>query len=129
ARAPGSSGKGRAPVGGALRDSGPAPRREGAVTTMALAHTTITALVAALLVGGGLSTAVVAIILNVRRRQRTLAAILEDTMGTSPVPVEVVSESPRGTELSALTVRIAGIFGRVDTRGLLEQRLERASIP
>jgi tight adherence protein B len=96
---------------------------------LALAHTMITALVAALLVGGGLSTAVVAVILGVRRRQRSLAAILEDTMGNAPVPVEVVSESPRGTELSALTVRIAGIFGRVDTRGLLEQRLERASIP
>jgi tight adherence protein B len=45
------------------------------------------------------------------------------------VPVEVVSESPERGELSALTVRLAGIFGRIDTTGALEQRLDRASIP
>ena len=50
-------------------------------------------------------------------------------MGTAQVPVEVVSESPEHGELSALTVRIAGIFGRIDTSGALEQRLERAAIP
>jgi tight adherence protein B len=99
------------------------------MTILALDHTTITALAAALLVGGGLSTVVISLIVGVRRRQRTLAAILDDTMGAAPVPVEVVSEAPRGTELSALTVRIAGIFGRVDTRGILEQRLERGAIP
>lgn len=87
------------------------------------------ALVAAVLVGAGLAIAVLAVIMRVRTRQRTLAQILDDTMGTAPVPVEVVSESPERGELSALTVRLAGIFGRIDTTGALEQRLDRASIP
>jgi tight adherence protein B len=87
------------------------------------------ALLAAVLVGAGLAIAVVAIIMRVRTRQRTLAQILDDTMGTASVPVEVVSESPEHGELSALTVRLAGIFGRIDTSGVLEQRLDRASIP
>jgi hypothetical protein len=87
------------------------------------------AFVAAVLVGGGLALAVVAAIMRVRTKQRTLAQILDDTMGTAEVPVEVVSESPEHGELSALTVRIAGIFGRIDTTGALEQRLERAAIP
>ena len=79
--------------------------------------------------GGGLALAVVAIIMRVRRKQRTIAQILDDTMGTARVPVEAVSESPERGELSAVTVRIAGMFGRVDTHGALEQRLERAAIP
>ena len=87
------------------------------------------AFVAAILVGAGLALAVVAAIMRVRTKQRTLAQILDDTMGTAQVPVEVVSESPEHGELSALTVRIAGIFGRIDTSGALEQRLERAAIP
>jgi tight adherence protein B len=87
------------------------------------------ALLAAVLVGSGLAIAVVAIIIRVRTRQRTLAQILDDTMGTAKVPVEVVSESPEHGELSALTVRLAGIFGRIDTSGALEQRLDRAAIP
>ena len=87
------------------------------------------ALVAAVLVGGGLALAVVALIMRVRTKQRTLAQILDDTMGTAEVPVEVVTESPEHGELSALTVRISGIFGRIDTHGALEQRLERAAIP
>lgn len=87
------------------------------------------ALLASVLVGAGLAIAVVAIILRVRSRQRSLAQILDDTMGTAQVPVEVVSESPERGELSALTVRIAGVFGRIDTSGALEQRLDRASIP
>ena len=88
-----------------------------------------TALVAAVLVGGGLALTVVAMITRVRSKQRTLAQILDDTMGTAEIPVEVVTESPERGELSALTVRIAGIFGRVDTHGALERRLERAAIP
>jgi Flp pilus assembly protein TadB len=88
-----------------------------------------TALAAAVLVGGGLALAVVAVIMRVRTKQRTLAQILDDTMGTAEIPVEVVTESPERGELSALTVRIAGIFGRVDTHGALERRLERAAIP
>jgi tight adherence protein B len=86
-------------------------------------------LVAAVLVGAGLAVVVVAIIMRVRTRQRTLAQILDDTMGAAQVPVEVVSESPERGELSALTVRIAGIFGRIDSTGALEQRLDRAAIP
>ena len=42
----------------------------------------------------GSSLAVVAAIMRVRTKQRTLAQILDDTMGTAKVPVEVVSESP-----------------------------------
>ena len=87
------------------------------------------ALVAAVLVGAGLSLAVVAAIIRVRTKQRTLAEILDDTMGTAKVPIEVVSESPESGELSALTVRISGLFGRIDTSGVLERRLERADIP
>lgn len=87
------------------------------------------AFAAAVLIGGGLALAGVAFIMRVRTKQRTLAEILDDTMGQAPVPVEVVSESPEHGELSALTVRIAGIFGRIDTSGALEQRLDRASIP
>jgi tight adherence protein B len=87
------------------------------------------AFVAAVLVGGGLALAVVALIMRVRTKQRTLAQILDDTMGKHDVPVEVVTESPEHGELSALTVRISGIFGRIDTHGALEQRLERAAIP
>lgn len=88
-----------------------------------------TALMAAVLIGAGLALAVVALIMRVRTKQRTLAQILDDTMGTAEVPVEVISESPEHGELSAVTVRIAGIFGRVDTHGALERRLERAAIP
>jgi tight adherence protein B len=98
------------------------------VTTAVLSAQT-GAIAAAMLIGGGLALAAVAIIMRVRTRQRTLAEILDDTMGGAPVPVEVVSESPERGELTALTVRIAGIFGRIDTTGALEQRLDRASIP
>jgi tight adherence protein B len=87
------------------------------------------AVVAAVLLGGGLALVVMGLITRVRSKQRTLAQILDDTMGTAEVPVEVVSESPEHGELSALTVRISGIFGRVDTHGALERRLERAAIP
>jgi tight adherence protein B len=87
------------------------------------------ALVAAVLLGGGLALVVMGLITRVRTKQRTLAQILDDTMGTAKVPVEVISESPEHGELSALTVRISGIFGRVDTHGALERRLERAAIP
>src|SRR6202041_2471932 len=91
--------------------------------------TNATAVLAAILVGAGLSLAVVGLIMRVRTKQRTLAQILDDTIGTHEVPVEVISESPEHGELSALTVRIAGIFGRVDTHGALERRLERAAMP
>lgn len=87
------------------------------------------ALAAAVLVGAGLSLAVVAALMRVRTKQRTVAQILDDTMGTADLPVEVVSESPERGDLTALTVRIAGVFGRIDTRGALEQRLDRAAIP
>jgi tight adherence protein B len=87
------------------------------------------AVLAAVLVGGGLAVIVVGAIVRVRTKQRTIAQILDDTMGTPTVPVEAVSETPDRGELSALTVRLAGVFGRVDTHGALEQRLERAAIP
>ena len=90
---------------------------------------TTEAFVAAVLIGAGIAVAVVGAIMRVRTKQRTLAQILDDTMGTAHVPVEVVSESPEHGELSTLTVRIAGIFGRIDTSGALERRLERADIP
>jgi tight adherence protein B len=87
------------------------------------------ALVAAVLVGAGIALVVVGMIARLRTKQRTLAQILDDTMGQAEVPVEVVSETPEHGELSAITVRIAGIFGRIDTHGALERRLERAAIP
>jgi tight adherence protein B len=97
----------------------------------ALLGSQIGALLAAVMVGAGLAIAVIAYILRVRTRQRTLAQILDDTMGMGQdqVPVEAISESPERGELSALTVRMAGLFGRIDTSGALEQRLDRASIP
>ena len=87
------------------------------------------ALAAAILVGGGLALAAVAFISRVRAKQRSLVEILDDTMGTAPVPIEAISESPERGELKALTVRIAGVFGRIDTTGALESRLDRADIP
>ncbi len=98
------------------------------LASMQLSSTT-EAFVAAVLIGAGLSVAVVGAVMRVRTKQRTLAQILDDTMGTARVPVEVVSESPEQGELSGVTVRIAGIFGRIDTSGALERRLERADIP
>jgi Flp pilus assembly protein TadB len=99
------------------------------VLASAQLSSTTQALVAAVLIGAGLSVVVVGAVLRVRAKQRTLAEILDDTMGAAHVPVEAVSESPEAGELSALTVRIAGIFGRIDTTGSLERRLERADIP
>jgi tight adherence protein B len=97
--------------------------------TVALAGNLSHALLAALLVGGGLSTAVVGILLKYRTKQKTLVAILDDTMGQASVPVEVASESPARSETSALTVRLGNALGRFDTRGVLERRLDRAAIP
>jgi tight adherence protein B len=98
---------------------------------LATASVQLHALLAAVLIGGGLSLAVTATLMRGRTRQRTLAQILDDTMGVGPppVPVEVVSESPEQNEMSALTVRIAGLFGKMDSKGQLETRLERADIP
>ncbi|HVA10335.1 MAG TPA: type II secretion system F family protein [Acidimicrobiales bacterium] len=87
------------------------------------------ALLAALLIGGGLSLAVMAAITRVRSKQRTLASILDDTMGQARIPVEVITETPLRNETSALTVRLGEAFSRFDTRGALERRLERAAIP
>jgi tight adherence protein B len=58
-----------------------------------------------------------------------LAAILDETMGRVEVPVEVASEAPARNETSALTARMGDVFGRFDSRGALEQKLERANIP
>ncbi len=61
---------------------------------------------AALLVGGGFSLAVIAVLTRVRNKQRSLAAILDDTMGEAPIPVEVVSEAPRARDIG--TYRSSG---------------------
>jgi tight adherence protein B len=99
------------------------------MTMLALAGNELHALLAAVLVGGGLSLGVVAILLRVRNRQRTLAQILDDTMGLAPIPVEVASEAPPRVETSAVSARLSDAFGRFDSRGSLEQRLEQADIP
>jgi tight adherence protein B len=95
----------------------------------ALASSQIHAITAAILIGGGLSLAVVAVLQGKRNRQRSLAALLDETLGQAPVPVEVASEAPPRNETSALTMRLGDAFGRFDSRGILEQRLERADIP
>ena len=89
---------------------------------MILASIQAQALVAAVLVGGGLALGAIALITRVRAKQRSLVEILDDTMGTAPVPIEAISESPERGDLTALTVRIAGVFGRIDTTGAREQR-------
>jgi tight adherence protein B len=99
------------------------------MTALALAGYQVGAIVAAVLVGSGLSVAVVAMLQRKRNQQRTLAAILDDTMGMASVPVEVASEAPSRNEMSALTIRLGDAFGRFDSRGALEQQLERADIP
>jgi tight adherence protein B len=99
------------------------------VTFLAVASSQLSALVAALLVGGGLSLTVVGMLQRKRNEQRTLAAILDETMGIEPIPVEVSTEAPPRNETSALTARLGDAFGRFDSRGRLEQKLERADIP
>jgi tight adherence protein B len=97
--------------------------------TIAALSTQTGAVAAAVFIGGGLALAAVALLMRVRTKQRTLAQILDDTMGQGPVPVEAVSETPERGDLKALTVRISGVFGRIDTSGALEKRLDRAAIP
>jgi len=88
------------------------------------------ALLAAVLVGGGLAVTGVAILQRSRNRQRSLADLLEDTMGEVSIPVEVASESPPHHEsTSSIANRLGDAFGRFDSRGTLEKRLERADIP
>jgi tight adherence protein B len=94
-----------------------------------LATNVIPAALAAVLVGGGLSLTVVAMLTRVRRKQRTMASILDDTMGDANLPVEVISEAPPHAQTTALSVRLSQSFGRLDTRGVLEKRLERGAIP
>jgi tight adherence protein B len=96
---------------------------------MALASYQVHALLAAVLIGGGLATAVTGALIRVRHKQRLLADMLEYTMGQVPVPVEVASEAPPRNENSALTERLGQAFGHLDTRGELEKRLEKAAIP
>ena len=89
-----------------------------------------TALVAAVLVGAGLALAVVAMIMRVRTKQRTLAQILDDTMGAvgrcrlvGGDGVPRTWRSPRSQSVSP------GSSDEFDTHGALERRLERAAIP
>jgi Flp pilus assembly protein TadB len=97
--------------------------------TLGIASHQIDALVAAGLVGSGLALAGIGLLLRNRTKQRTLAAILDDTMGQVAVPVEVVTEAPPRNETSALMVRLGSAVGRIDTRGHLEDELERSGIP
>ncbi|HUC06438.1 MAG TPA: type II secretion system F family protein [Acidimicrobiales bacterium] len=99
------------------------------IGSLAVASYVMRALLAAALIGGGLSMTVVGALVRARSKQRTLASILDDTMGQAPIPVEVVSESPGHTEVSAITVRLGRALGKLDNRGKLERRLERAAIP
>jgi tight adherence protein B len=99
------------------------------VDIFAMASYQVHALLAAVLIGGGISIAVIGWLSRVRSKQRSLAAILDDTMGQAPIPVEVITEAPPHNETSALMVRIGQAFGRMDTRGHLEQRLEKAGMP
>jgi tight adherence protein B len=99
------------------------------MTAVALVSSQIHALLAAVLVGGGLALIVVTILQGKRKQQRSLAALLDESMGQVDIPVEVSSEAPPRNETSALTMRLGDAFGRFDRRGVLEQRLERADIP
>jgi tight adherence protein B len=99
------------------------------VGLLALAGYQVQAFAAAALLGAGMTIVVLAVLLRVRGRQRTLADILDATMGQASIPVEAASEAPPRNETSALTVRLGEALGRLDTRGVLEQRLERADIP
>jgi len=99
------------------------------MTLLVVTQVQMHAILAAVLIGGGLSLAVVAFLMSKRNRQRSLAQILDDTMGMAPVPVEVASEAPPRNDSAALTARFSDAFGRLDTRGKLEQCLERADIP
>jgi tight adherence protein B len=99
------------------------------VETLAIATYQLRALLAAVLVGSGLSISVIALLVRNRTKQRTLAAILDDTIGQVNVPVEVISESPPHNETSALMVRLGKAVGRVDSRGHLEEQLERGAMP
>ena len=83
---------------------------------LALASYQLHAVLAALLIGAGLSLTVVAILRRKRNEQRTLAAILDETLGMAPIPVEVVSEAPPPNESSALTARLGDAFGRLNSR-------------
>ena len=75
----------RATVRGALRDAGAPPGREMRAAMLAATQlsSTTEAFVAAVLIGAGLSIAVVGAIMRVRTKQRTLAQILDDTMGAA----------------------------------------------
>lgn len=85
------------------------------------------ALLAALLVGGGLAAIVVGVLLRGDERTRELAAILELPYGERDVPIEAV------TEKSSLVEGTVGLAGRMvssfDQRGRLSAALERAQIP
>lgn len=85
------------------------------------------ALLAALLVGGGLATIVVGFLLRGHERTEELAAILDLPYGERDVPIEAI------TEKSTLVEGTVGLAGRMvssfDQRGTLSAALERAQIP
>lgn len=82
--------------------------------------------VAAALVGAGAAAMVVGLLLNGRRRTRSLAEILDLSWGEHDVPVEAVTETPA---VSALSVRIGELAGQLDRRGSLRTALDRAGLP
>lgn len=92
-------------------------------------HIGVSGVLAALLVGAGLAALVVGVLLRSQRRSEQLAQVLDLVGGEYDVPVEAVTESPAAGSLSQVTVRLGEIFGRLDTRGSLEQMLSRAGIP
>jgi tight adherence protein B len=84
---------------------------------------------AAILVGGGLASATVGVLLRARGRSETLAELLELVGGEQDIPVTAVTESPASPPVSRVTARLGDLLGRLDTRGSLEKRLARADIP
>lgn len=84
---------------------------------------------AAVLVGTGLAALVVGVLLRSQRRSEKLAQVLNLVGGEFDVPVEAVTESTAAGSVSHVTARLGEIFGRLDTRGSLEQMLSRAGIP
>jgi tight adherence protein B len=83
-------------------------------------------MLAALMVGGGLSLVVVGMLLRVRRRDAALAEILDLPFGERDVDVAAVAERGVVQGTVGLASRVVEQF---DTKGSLGQALERARIP
>lgn len=86
-------------------------------------------LLAAVLVGLGLASAVVGVLLRSQRRTESLAELLELVGGEHDVAVEAVTESPAATSFATVSARMGDALGRLDTRGTLQRLLSRADLP